>query len=98
VLLIPRMFAAMLAPKSLARIPFVYKRASRAFRDTNCCPLYEQRREQFEFIFGSGAFRFRSRLTGFWSTRKIVSIRTNERNAKTRSGRRLRKSRLVHGK
>jgi hypothetical protein len=40
----------------LAKIPFVYKRASGAFPDAPACPLYEQGREANEFLCGNRDF------------------------------------------
>ena len=45
-------------------------------RGETACPVYEQTRQATEFLFGSGVFRFRRRLTGFRSARNIVRIRT----------------------
>jgi hypothetical protein len=45
-------------------------------RETGC-PVYKQRCEAIELLFGSGLFRFQRRLTGFGGARKIVRIRTN---------------------
>src|SRR5882757_2465427 len=48
--------AAKYRAEWLSKIPFVYKRASEAFRDALPCPLYKQRREANEFLCGKGGF------------------------------------------
>jgi hypothetical protein len=65
------------------KIPFAYKRASLPFRSETICPIYEQPRQAIEFLFGSGPFQLRQRLTGFRQARKIVRIQTNARTAWT---------------
>jgi hypothetical protein len=48
-----------------ARITFVYKRASRPFRGAARCPLYKQRCEANEFLFGNGGFSLPETLDRF---------------------------------
>jgi hypothetical protein len=49
----------------------------RAFlRVDTCCPVYKQRCEAAELLFGNGLFRRQGRLTGFGSARNIIRIRT----------------------
>jgi hypothetical protein len=41
------------------------------------CPIYEQRGQAIEFLFGNGISRSKGSLTGFRSARNIVRIQTN---------------------
>jgi hypothetical protein len=45
------------------------------------CPVYEQRSEAIEFLFGNRVFRLRGRLTGCGGARNIIRIRTNSKAA-----------------
>jgi hypothetical protein len=56
VLLQLKRLRCMVSVRLPARITFVYKRASRPFRGAARCPLYKQRREANEFLFGKGDF------------------------------------------
>src|SRR5258708_35073457 len=55
----------MVSAKLPARITFVYKRASRPFRAAAPCPLYKQRCEASEFLFGNGDFSLAGTLDRF---------------------------------
>jgi hypothetical protein len=55
----------MVSVKLSARITFVYKRASRPFRGAARCPLYKQRCEANEFLFGNGDFSLPRALDSF---------------------------------